>query len=310
VTDLLSNIIESTRMRGRVFCQTSAYAPWGVRFPTGAQANFHLVTAGTAELIVGNARTTLAQGDLVLLPRGDGHVLADHPRSARIDLATWLDGLRGSHDRARIGGGMGPESRVLCGVYEYDGLGAQHPVLRLLPNVLHVSGPQRRAHRELSETLDALVREHDVHGRGSSIIVSRLLDIMFVQIVRTWAETVPAERAGWIGALTDASLGRTLEAMHADLRRAWTVNALARIAGTSRATLGRRFVAEVGEPPLAYLARARMQEASRLLRGSDDGLAAIAGRVGYESEFAFNRAFRRAFGEPPGEYRRGLRAAA
>lgn len=146
--------------------------------------------------------------------------------------------------------------------------------------------------------------------RGSAIIVSRLLDIMFVQVVRTWADDAPAERAGWIGALTDATLGRTLEAMHGDLRRAWTVPALARIAGTSRATLGRRFVAEVGEPPLAYLARARMQEASRLLRGSDDGLAAIAARVGYDSEFAFSRAFRRAFGAPPGEHRRKLRASA
>jgi AraC-like DNA-binding protein len=86
------------------------------------------------------------------------------------------------------------------------------------------------------------------------------------------------------------------------------VEALARVAGTSRATLGRRFVAEVGEPPLAYLTRARMQAASQLLRGSDEGFAAIAGHVGYESEFAFNRAFRRAFGAPPGEYRRRLRA--
>lgn len=308
MTDLLGSIIESTRVRGCVFCQTTARAPWGLRVPAASQATFHLVTAGSAELIMGTARTTLAQGDLVLLPRGDGHVLADHPRSARLDLAAWLGTVR-SRAEARIGGHQGPETRVLCGVYDYDGLGAQHPVLRLLPALVHVSGPKLRVRRDLSETLDALVREHDEHGRGSSIIVSRLLDILFVQVVRAWANDVTPERAGWIGALTDAMLARTLEAIHADLERAWTVDALARVAGTSRATLGRRFVAMVGEPPLAYLTRARMQEASRLLRRSDEGLAAIAGRVGYESEFAFNRAFRRAFGAPPGEYRRGLRAA-
>jgi transcriptional regulator GlxA family with amidase domain len=165
-----------------------------------------------------------------------------------------------------------------------------------------------RGYADLSATLDLLVREHDAPARGGSVVVSRLLDILFVQIVRMWANLAD-ERTGWIGALTDQMLARALGAMHAELGRAWTVETLARAAGTSRATLGRRFVAEVGEPPLAYLARARMQEASQLLRTSDDGLAAIAAHVGYESEFAFNRAFRRAFGTPPGEYRRGLRAA-
>jgi len=306
--DVLGELIERTRLHGRVFCQSVARPPWGLRFPAAPQALFHLVTAGNAELIMGSTRISLAQGDLVLLPRGDGHVVADHPRSARLELADWLVSVRGSPGVPRIGGRHGPETRVICGVYEYDGLGAHHPVLRLLPAVLHLSGPRIRGYPDLSATLDLVVREHDAPARGGSVVVSRLLDILFVQIVRLWANLAD-ERAGWIGALTDQMLARALGAMHADLGRAWTVDALARAAGTSRATLGRRFVAEVGEPPLAYLARARMQEASQLLRSSDDGLAAIAAHVGYESEFAFNRAFRRAFGTPPGEYRRGLRAA-
>jgi len=306
--DVLGELIERTRMHGRVFCQTSARAPWGLRFPAAPQALFHLITAGNAELLVGSTRLSLAQGDLVLLARGDGHVLADHAKSARVDLADWLASARGGAGPARLGGRSGPETRVLCGVYDYDGLGSQHPVLRLLPAILHVPGPQIRASSDLSATLDLLVREHDAPARGGSVVVSRLLDIMFVQTVRLWAN-LPDERTGWIGALTDEMLARALGAMHADLGRAWTVDTLAHAAGTSRATLGRRFVAEVGEPPLAYLARARMQEASQLLRSSGDALAAIAARVGYDSEFAFNRAFRRAFGTPPGEYRRGLRAA-
>jgi len=309
VRDVLGDLIERTRLHGRVFCQTVARAPWGLRFPGGPEALFHLITAGSAELRVGGRRVSLAQGDLVLLPRGDGHVVADHARSACVDLADWLaETLDGRDERgaAQLGGRHGPETRVLCGVYEYDGLGAQHPVLRLLPAVLHLPGPRIRADRDLSATLELLVREHDSPARGGSVVVSRLLDIMFVQIVRTWAN-LPDQRAGWIGALTDLTLARALAAMHGDLGRGWTVDTLARAAKTSRATLGRRFVAEVGEPPLAYLARARMQEASLLLRSSSDGLAAIAAHVGYESEFAFNRAFRRAFGMPPGEYRRGVR---
>jgi AraC-like DNA-binding protein len=306
--DVLGALIERTRLHGRVFCQSVARPPWGLRFPAAPQASFHLVTAGNAALIVRSRRVSLAQGDLVLLPRGDGHVLADHPRSARTELPDWLPTARDSFGVARIGGRQGPETRVLCGIFEYDGLGAHHPVLRLLPAVLHLQGPQMRGSSDLSATLDVLLREHDVPARGGSVVVSRLLDILFVQIVRLWAD-LPAERTGWIGALTDQMLARALGAMHADLGRDWTVDALARAAGTSRATLGRRFAAQVGEPPLAYLAHARMQEASQLLRSSDDGLAAIAAQVGYQSEFAFNRAFRRAFGTPPGEYRRGLQTA-
>src|SRR5258708_1400889 len=136
--DVLGELIERTRLHGRVFCRSVARAPWGLRFPAAPQAAFHLVTAGNAELIMGSSRVSLAQGDLILLPRGDGHVLADHPRSARIDLADWLPTARDSLGVARVGGRAGPETRVLCGIYEYDGLGAHHPVLRLLPTVLHV----------------------------------------------------------------------------------------------------------------------------------------------------------------------------
>src|SRR3569623_1258313 len=249
--DVLGELIERTRMHGRVFCQSTARAPWGRRFPFAPHSLFHLITAGNAELLVGWTRLSLAQGDLVLLARGDGHVLADHEKSARVDLADRRAAGRGGAGPARRGGRSGPETRVRCGVYDYDGLGSQHPVLRLLPAILHVPGPQLRASSDLSATLDLLVREHAAPARGGSVVVSRLLDIMFVQTDRLWA-TLPDERTGWIGALTDEMLARALGAMHADLGRAWTVDTLAHAAGTSRATLGRRFVAEVGEPLFVF----------------------------------------------------------
>jgi len=308
VDDLLGHVIETTRLRGRVFCQTVACPPWGLRFDARAEAMFHLVTAGSAIAVAGSTQYALAQGDVVMFPRGAAHAVMDQPRSKCIALADWLAAHPAASGTMHLGSRRGVETRVLCGVYGFDLLGAHHPVLRLLPAVLHLTAARARAHPELSGTLATLAHEHERHQRGSAVIVSRLLDVVFVQMIRAWAEDQPIGGAGWIGALTDEMLARALGAMHHDLRRDWTVDSLARAAGTSRATLGRRFTAQVGEPPLAYLVRTRMQEASRLLAQTDDGLAAIADRVGYTSEFAFNRSFRRCFGVPPGAYRRRLRA--
>lgn len=307
IHDLLGHVIESTRLRGQLFCQTVARPPWGLAFAARPGAAFHLVTAGGALVLAGGREYALAQGDLVVIPRGDRHAVVDSRRSKQRDLADWLAAHPVGAPVMRLGGTHGPETRVMCGIYAFDGLGAHHPVLRLLPDVLHVPAARSRGHRHLSETLTLLAQEHEAGERGAAVVVSRLLDVLFVQVVRAWAEDQPVGRAGWIGALTDAMLARALGAMHADLRKPWTVASLARAAGTSRATLGRRFVAEVGESPLAYLTRARLHEAAHQLQLFDDGLAEIADRVGYTSEFAFNRSFRRCFGVPPGEYRRQLR---
>jgi AraC-like DNA-binding protein/uncharacterized protein YjlB len=307
IDDLLGHVLEGSRLRGQVFCQSVARAPWALRFPARAQAAFHLVTAGTVLLLVDGHSHALGQGDLVLLPRGASHVLADRARTRPIDLMDWLSRARGSAPLT-LGGAIGPETRVLCGMYQLEGLGAHHPVLRVLPSWLVLPATRTRADPDLAATLTALAREHDRNASGSSVIVSRLLEVLFVQIVRAWAADQPIGGAGWIGALDDALLARALAAMHADLARAWDVPGLARAAATSRATLARRFVATVGEPPLAYLTRARMHEAARRLRISDAGLGEIAAAVGYQSEFAFNRAFRRAFDMPPGAYRRAERA--
>jgi len=309
IEDVLGHLLESSQLRGRVFCVSTGRAPWGVRVAARAEAMFHLVTEGSAVLLAAGARHALGQGDLVLLPRGEAHALADHVRSRQVDLMAWLAEAPPGGPLPPLGG-RGAETRVLCGVYQLDAPAAQHPVLGLLPAVLHLPAARTRGHADLGATLAQLVREHERGDRGSTVIVARLLDVLLVQVVRAWADDQPRGKAGWIGALVDPALSRALSVMHGDLARAWDVPALARAAATSRATLGRRFVAVVGESPLAYLQTARMQEAARRLRGSDAGLAAIAAAVGYQSEFAFNRAFRRRFGVPPGEFRRQQRATA
>jgi AraC-like DNA-binding protein len=175
--------------------------------------------------------------------------------------------------------------------------------------MLYLRGEHNRERPDLAATTAALTREQARTISGTSLVISRLLDVLFVQIVRAWADEQHSGGAGWIGALRDSTLARALALLHRDLARDWDVEGLARAAGASRATLGRRFAAEVGEPPLVYLARLRMQEAARRLQRSDASVSAIAHAVGYTSEFAFNRAFRRELGVPPGEYRRRSVAA-
>ncbi|MCP3057695.1 AraC family transcriptional regulator [Myxococcus sp. K38C18041901] len=300
-SDLLGQILEHTRLRGRLYCRTVARAPWGLRMAPTQTATLHLVVAGTSVLIQGGETLPLGPGDVVLLPRGDGHALADTPRSPKLALETWLAN-RSEDASAFVLGGSGVESRLLCGSFAFDEPG-MHPVLRLLPERVHLRGASEEA-RALLPTVALLDHEASRADRGSSLVVSRLLDILLVQVLRAWAETQPPGGAGWLGALGDKTLASTLGWMHAAPGQNWTVDALAKRAGTSRATLARRFTHAVGMAPLEYLTQLRMQEASRHLRQGQEGLASIASRVGYESEFAFNRAFRRHMGMPPGEYRR------
>jgi AraC-like DNA-binding protein len=283
-----------------------ARAPWGLRFPPTATATVHLVIAGTCHLAQGGELIALGPGDVVLLPRGEGHAVSDAPRSPKVKLEEWL-ATREPGASSYVLGGSGVESRLLCGFFAFDEPGA-HPVLRLLPERVHLRGASEEA-RALLPTVSLLEREYERGERGASVIISRLLDILLVQVLRAWADAQPSGGAGWLGALGDRTLANALGWMHAEPGRNWTVGELARRSGTSRATLARRFTSEVGMAPHEYLTRLRMQEAAHHLHEGQDGLAAIADRVGYESEFAFNRAFRRVMGVPPGEYRRRARGA-
>ncbi|MCP3141582.1 AraC family transcriptional regulator [Pyxidicoccus xibeiensis] len=303
-SDLLGQILESTRLRGQLYCRTVARAPWGLRLPPTAVATLHLVTSGSGHLMQGREAIALGPGDVVLLPHGEGHSMADSPRTPKVPLEQWLAEL--GDGPVKMLGGSGAESRLLCGFFAFDEPGA-HPVLRLLPARVHLRGDSEAA-RAMLPTVALLEQEYERAERGVSVVVSRLLDVLLVQVLRAWADAQPPGGAGWLGALGDRTLASALGWMHSEPGRDWSVDELARRSGTSRATLARRFAAEVGMAPHAYLTRLRMQEAAVQLRQGDEGLAAIAARVGYDSEFAFNRAFRRFMGVPPGLYRRQARS--
>ncbi|MEV7382273.1 AraC family transcriptional regulator [Streptomyces lydicus] len=311
--DILTEALASMRTGHPASVRTNGRAPWGLRLPPVAGAGFHVVLYGTCWLIpLDDAPPHLQPiplnpGDVVFLRDGRGHILADQP-------ATPAEEPNAEQFRAGspIGsvtlGGDGPETSLLCGNYHLD-QGRPHPLVRQLPEVIHLSTRHGR-HPELSAAVQLLGSELENPRIGSDGIVPTLIDALLLYILRAWLDDQPpADAHGWAAALSDSAVAPALSAVHGDPAAPWTVESLAERAGLSRAAFARRFAALVGEPPMAYLTRWRMTTAARLLRESDAPLTAVAARSGYGSEFAFAKAFKREYGQAPGSYRRQARAA-
>lgn len=294
--DVLSDTIAAMRTGRPGSGVTMRDAPWGRAYPQVRGAGFHMVTQGSCWLIPKRSEPIpLNVGDVVLLYSGVGHGLADSP-------GTPLTEIPGPGE-PRLIEGPGPRTTLLCGVYEFERAWS-HPLLDSLPDVVHV--PARLGHHpRLRAAVELLTAELDAEEPGGDAMVPALLDALLVYILRAWLADQGTEATGWALALRDPVVTTALRAIHEDPAQGWTVESLAARAGTSRATFARRFTAAVGEPPLAYLTRWRMIVAVRALRDTDAPLAAIARRVGYGTEYAFAKAFKRTHGVAPGRWREG-----
>jgi AraC-like DNA-binding protein len=327
--DVLSDVLAVAQVDSALMATFDARAPWGVSLSSRRGAYFHAVVAGTCWFVPhledGGPSTPrlLTPGDLLLLPGGSPHELASEPPGPeRAPLQAFTQDLKRhliSPTGELVIAGPGARARVLCAGYSY---GADvHPVLGLLPPVLHVPTAQPEAGPWLRTVLDLLA--HEARGgasAGSDTAAVRLLDVLLVHVVRAWladqsgtadAATSEAPAApSWLAGLRDPVTARTLSVMHERPGDPWTLGTLAAAVPTSRATVARHFAAHVGEPPLTYLTRWRMELAASRLRKTDLSVAAIAREVGYRSEYAFNRAFTRIQGSPPGRYRRRVTSRA
>jgi AraC-like DNA-binding protein len=278
-------------------------APWGLHFPTSsAVAGFHLACAGGVWIAPERgAELWLAPGDLVLFPFGSGHRICDQPDSPVVPYA-------------QAKPAVGPATHaLLCGAYKLGGgAGAEatleDPLLAMLPQAVHVRAQQIAATPAFAAVLAALREEASSNRPGRDAVITSLVGAAFVYIVRSWLEGRDEAGHGWIGAPRDPRMTRTLAAIHAGPAERWTVEKLAEIARMSRASFARRFTQLVGETPLAYVAARRLDLAARLLRESEQQLGEIAATVGYESEFALSRAFKRSRNVAPGRYRAMYRA--
>jgi len=310
--DVLADALLAMRTGRPRSARTEGRAPWAFRSPEFMGTTFHVVLQGACWLLTpssdtapsGAAPLAMGAGDVVFLRRGSAHVLADHPASPPREFAPQRDDGTSPIGHVRFDG-PGAVSVLLCGAYELD-VARPHPLLNELPDVFHL--PARRSQpAELRGLIDLLGHELDDSHPGRDGIVPALVDAMLLYILRAWVEQAVHAGApsGWAAALTDTAISKALERIHAEPARRWTVEDLAATASLSRSVFARRFTDLIGQPPLNYLTWWRMTIAARLLRDSTAPLASVGRRVGYSSEFAFAKAFRREFGLAPGQYRRG-----
>ncbi len=315
--DPLTDVLLSVRLGGSVFFRLECAAPWVAEAPPSSAIagrvmpgvdhviEFHAVTRGACfGGIVGLPPVRLEAGDVICFPQGDPHVLASAPGMRAAPDAAAFAGLDGASRPFRLRYGDGPaEVEILCGFLGCDAR-PFNPLLAALPRVLRARDGEGRRRGWLSRFLEVAEEEARSPGPAGAGVLSRLSELMFVEIVRRHLEALPPDRTGWLAALGDPHVGPALAALHERPGDPWTLDRLARAAGLARSSFAERFAALLGEPPMQYLTRWRMQVAAHLLATTHDGLAAIAARVGYASEAAFNRAFKRIVGVPPATWRR------
>jgi AraC-like DNA-binding protein len=271
---------------------------------------FHLVVEGAcyARLLDGNP-VELRAGELVLFPGGDQHVLATASEAAMRLKPTAITGeslhklLKRGEVAAFKNSRAGKTTRIACGFIACDRRLAE-PLLLSLPRLLKVSVRDSGVAAWVQSSISRSVVESRLGRPGSSIVLARLSEVLFAEAVRGHMEEIPPGHPGWLAALRDRYVGRTLSLLHAQPAYPWTVDELARKIGLSRSALGQRFNALVGAPPIQYLTRWRISLAATRLRETNLPINRVAAEVGYESEGAFNRAFKRELGLPPAAWRR------
>ena len=333
--DVLSDVLRVVRLSGAVFFTADFSSPWGLESPAPVALTsalmpeaeclvlFHILVDGECEVVChGLPVTTMESGDVVVLPRGDWHTM----RSCGATTAAPLTSIftPGQHDEPPLlsYGGGGPSSRFVCGYLNYDQRFT--PLVEALPTILAVRARDDYSTIDIMDatgsrsmpvppgsstwlgtTLKFTISEARATRPGNAAMLGRLTELMFVEIIREYMHRLSTSQGGWLTGLNDASVGKALRLMHANPVRDWTVDDLAREVAVSRSVLAQRFTELVGETPMRYLANWRMQLAKQLMREGTHNIQEVAERVGYESEAAFNRAFKRSTGSPPAAWRKG-----
>jgi AraC-like DNA-binding protein len=314
--DALSEALSTVHLSGAVFFNAEMSAPWGfascgahkVAHQLAPNAEgmviFHLVTEGKAVVRVeGEADVHVEAGDLVVLVHGDPHEFSNGNPTTLYegnDIVTRY--LAGDLSLTRFGGG-GEITRFVCGFFACERRGG-HQALVGLPRIMKVNLRGDESGAWLEGSIRHLVAEATSGKPGGMVLMSRMAEALFVEALRRHIAVLPDERTGWLAGARDPIVGAALVALHHEPARRWTVPELAAEVGASRSVLSERFQRFIGDSPMGYLARWRMQLASRLLKSDRRSILQVAMDVGYESEAAFNRAFKREFGQPPAHWRR------
>jgi len=302
--DILTEILSSMRLQGALYARFEVTAPWAIRFDAGPeQARFGLVTHGSCWLTADCATEAvpLRGGDCFLMLNPSGFVIGDDPQTPAQMCGELAKSAYERHGSVIQFGGHGPASGIITGWFTFD-IASSRPLTSILPPFLHFRFDEEHS-RALHATLDMLSIETNSPGIGRDLVVRSLADILFVQALRVFISGSNCPKHGFLAALADPQLSLAIHVMHTESGRPWTVASLAAICGMSRPSFAMRFKQIVGQAPLEYLTQWRMSLAMRMLREETKPLSTIALAVGYDSDSAFAKAFRRHTGMAPGAYR-------
>ena len=314
--DTLSEVLRTVRLTGATFFSAEFRAPWGFTSPPiGALASavpdrdghlvlYHVVLEGDAVARVdGEPDVHLGPGDVIAFPHGHAHRVWSGRTTRWLDTTPAVRRALSGELEVTRGGGTGARTRFVCGYFSCEPQ-AEQLFLAGLPPIVTVSLRDGGERNWLEDAIRFLAVEAASSQPGRLALLTKLSEALFVDTLRRWMAAMPDDQRGWLAGARDAITGRALALLHRDPARHWSVDHLAREAGTSRSTLVERFTRFLNEAPMSYLARWRLRLGARLLETTGQGVIEIAAAVGYESEAAFNRAFRREYGLPPGRYRR------
>jgi AraC-like DNA-binding protein len=317
--DPFSQVLKALHLEAGLFLDAEFTAPWCVDPTPGKKARrilpsaehlaiYHLLVEGRcrAWLTDGAAPIELAAGDLILFPHGDAHLLGSDVRRAPLVAETLVQASPEGGLARIVHGGGGDRTRFVCGYLACDRRLCR-PLIGALPPMLRVPLGDSASASWMIKTIQHAADESRAPRAGTDAVLTKLSELTFVEALRRYLETIPENERSWLAGLRDPHVSRALGLMHAEPSRPWTVDDLGREAGVSRSALAERFTSLIGEPPMQYLTRLRLALGARALEEGSEPVLHVAQRVGYESEAAFNRAFKREFGMPPATWRRHRR---
>ena len=312
--DVLSDVLSAVRLEGALFFNAEFSAPWCMSSSGAAGINpylpskakhvimFHFLTEGRAYASLGNERVELNAGDIVIFPRGDCHLLGNgYPQEPVDSFRTFAKHLEEGLKAVRFGGG-GEVTRFVCGYLACDPQLCEI-VLTGLPRIFKVPVASGPSAQWIENSIRFSVGESNVTDAGSSLVVAKLSEVLFVETLRRYISTLPPHEIGWLAGLRDPLVAKALGCLHRKPDKQWTVDNLAKQVGSSRTRLTERFRHFLGVSPIAYLTEWRMRLAVETLQSTQMSVAEVALEVGYNSESAFNRAFKRTFNAPPAQFR-------
>jgi AraC-like DNA-binding protein len=317
MVDTLSDVLGAIRLKGAIYFTVDASSHWVAEAPAAREIaavilpgtqhlmEYHVVTSGSCwGGIAGEEPVRLSAGDVIVFPQGDPHVLSSVPglRSSP-QMKVYEQALGPELFTLSVGEGGPQKTGLLCGFLGCD-VRPFNALLETLPRMLHVRQSPGRRDGPLSQLIGLAISEAEKKRMGGQCMLTRISELMFIEVVRLHLEEMGPDQRGWLAGLRDQQVGRALSLLHTKTAHSWTLEELAQEAGLSRSTFAERFNQLVGRPPMQYLAQWRMQIAAAHLSRGDSTVADVAMKVGYESEAAFSRTFKRLVGIPPGSWRR------